>query len=235
MFSLNSLSDIMTLRKDGFMKTLIKNARLEVGYDYDNDLIIGTKTDIYDLLIENGRFVRIAKRIKADTEHIIDAQEQLLIPTFKDMHTHLDKTYYSGKWIAPMPAYDGVLTRIKEEQDILIEQKDVMEKRAYTLIQDYIKNGHTHLRAHTNVDPVIKGEHIRLIKEILSKYDDQITYDIIAFPQHGLLRNDASFLNDFEHALILGATHVGGLDPATIDRNINDSLELTVSLDKNII
>ena len=48
------------------------------------------------------------------------------------------------------------------------------------------------------------------------------TYEIVAFPQHGLLRTEAHSL--MREAMKMGATLVGGVDPATVDNNIEKSL-----------
>ena len=95
------------------------------------------------------------------------------------------------------------------------------------MIQHYIANGHTHIRTHVNVDPQIKTKHVAIIKEVLGHYKDRITYEIVAFPQHGLLRNGEDFLTVMEEALAMGVTHIGGVDPATMDHDIGGVLEKT--------
>lgn len=59
---------------------------------------------------------------------------------------------------------------------------------------------------------------MKLQKHVLEKYQDQITYDIVAFPQHGLLRSNVEGL--IREAMAMGATLVGGVDPSIVDRNI---------------
>lgn len=112
------------------------------------------------------------------------------------------------------------------------EQLEVAEQRAHTMIQHYIRLGHTHIRTHVNVDPQIKTKHVQLVKRVLQDYENQITYEIVAFPQHGLLRNGSEFLTILEDALKLGVTHIGGVDPASLDRNIGEVLATTFALAK---
>lgn len=213
------------------MKKLIKNARLEVSYDYDdNQFVTKTNTEIFDILIENGVITKIDKNINCRDASIIDAKKQLIIPAFKEMHTHLDKTYFGGEWIAPMPAENGVFSRIKEEEVLLKDLESVTEERARHLINHYISLGHTHIRTHVNVDPTVGLSHVKLITNLLKEYDEMITYEIVAFPQHGLYRNGEEFIALFEEVLSLGVTHVGGLDPAMVDKNIHQSLNTIVSL-----
>ena len=89
------------------------------------------------------------------------------------------------------------------------------------MVQHYINNGHTDIRTHVNVDPVIKTKHLEIAERVLKSFQDQITYEIVAFPQHGLLAHEdmPSLLRE---ALESGATKLGRLDPAGIDKNIGE-------------
>lgn len=206
------------------MKILLRNVRVEKGYIYEGDMITATETEILDIGIIDGVFHSIGNNTQSEAEIVIDAKEQLLVPSYKEMHIHIDKTYFSGKWIAPMPAINGIFTRFEEEGHLLPAQLDVAEERAHAVVQHYIKQGHTHIRTHVNVDPHIKLQHIDIVKRVLATYDHQITYEIVAFPQHGLLRNGDSFLTIFEEAVQKGVTHIGGVDPALVDGNIGKVL-----------
>jgi cytosine/adenosine deaminase-related metal-dependent hydrolase len=211
---------------------LLKNVRLETGYLYDQSFVTATETKIVDILIENGKIVEIAPTIESSDAVVVvvDAKEQLLVPSFKEMHTHIDKTYFGGEWKAPTPATEGIFTRLKEEATLLPKQLDVAEERAHAMVRHYIKNGHTHIRTHVNVDPQIETKHIEIAKRVLESYEDQITYEIVAFPQHGVLRNGPEFITILEKALQMGATHIGGVDPALIDRNSGEVLKTTFEL-----
>ncbi len=213
------------------MQLLLKQVRLEQGYTYDGETIIGTKTDFFDVLIDNGIFALIEKEIAVTDEMtIIEANGQLLLPSLREMHIHIDKTYFGGEWKAPTPVTEGIVTRIKEEEWLLPQQLPVARERARKVVEHYIANGHTHIRSHCNITPQIGTEHIKITKEVLAEFEDQITYEIVAFPQHGLLRSNVEPL--MREALEMGVTHIGGVDPATIDRNIHQSLEKTVALAK---
>lgn len=212
------------------MALLLKNVRLETGYLFDQSFVTATETKIVDILIKNGKFVEISTTIEANDAVVVDAKEQLLVPSFKEMHTHIDKTYFGGEWKAPSPATEGIFTRFKEEAIILPKQLDVAAERAHAMVKHYIKNGHTHIRTHVNVDPHIETKHMEIVKHVLESYHDQVTYEIVAFPQHGILRNGSEFLTILEKALQMGATHIGGVDPALVDRNSMEVLKTTFQL-----
>ncbi|GKV57263.1 deaminase [Sporosarcina sp. NCCP-2222] len=212
------------------MTLLLKNVRLETGYLYDQTFVTATDTNIFDVLMEDGKFIEIAPTINAESAVVADAKRQLLVPSFKEMHTHIDKTYFGGEWKAPSPATEGIFTRLKEEATLLPRQLGVAEERAHAMVRHYIKNGHTHIRTHVNVDPQIETKHIEIAKRVLESYKDQITYEIVAFPQHGVLRNGPEFIAILEKALQMGATHIGGVDPASMDRNSGDVIKTTFQL-----
>lgn len=213
------------------MKTLlIKNALLETGFAFENGRVVQTNTDLFDVLIQDGKITEIENHIQttgSDYE-VIEANGKLLMPSFREMHIHVDKTYFSGPWKACTPITNGILTRIEEEQELLPAQLPFALNRAEKMIEWLISQGHTHIRSHCNVDPQIGTKHIEITKEAFKKFENQVTYDIVAFPQHGLLRSKVEPL--MREAMRLGATLVGGVDPATIDRDIDRSLNLTMDI-----
>ena len=216
---------------------VIKNIRLETGFNWVNQHVVSTNTEKFDVLIENGQIKDIQKEILVTPEiEVVEGNNQLLLPAMREMHIHIDKTYFGGKWQAPRPITNGIFTRFEEESELLPRQLETASQRAHAVVQHYIKHGHRHIRSHCNVDPYIGTKHIELTKEVLSSYDDQLTYEIVAFPQHGLLRSKVYPLMD--RAMQMGATHVGGVDPSTVDKNVDKSLtqifDLAVKYNKEV-
>ncbi|WP_209121779.1 amidohydrolase family protein [Alkalihalobacillus sp. BA299] len=200
----------------------IKNARLEKSFIYENDQIVGTETELCHVKIEAGRIIEITHTAPEAAENQFDAKEQLLLPSLRDMHIHIDKTYYGGPWKACTPITKGIFTRLEEERELLPKLLPTAQERAEKMIELYLKHGHTHIRTHCNIDPVIGLKNLEATVNALEKYKDVLTYEIVAFPQHGLLRSDSVQL--LRDAMKNGATRVGGVDPATVDRNIEKSL-----------
>lgn len=200
----------------------LTNVRLEKAYSYEGDRISGTETEICHLLIEDGKIKEISRSIPESKLPQVDADEHLLLPSLRDMHIHIDKTYFGGPWKACTPITKGIFTRLEEEKELLPKLLPTAQERAEKMIELYLKNGHTHIRTHCNVDPVIGLKNLEATVNALKKYEDVLTYEIVAFPQHGLLRSDSVSL--IREAMKNGATLVGGVDPATVDRNIEKSL-----------
>ncbi|GBD65815.1 putative hydrolase [Tetragenococcus halophilus subsp. halophilus] len=78
------------------MKQLIRNARLETGYQTKDEVVIKTNTEITDLLIEEGHFTKIGPHLQKSADVTIDAKKQLLLPSLREMHIHIDKTYFGN-------------------------------------------------------------------------------------------------------------------------------------------
>src|SRR5690606_18203345 len=100
-------------------KLVMKNVRLETGFEYEGDEVSATKTELFTLTIENGKITKIeANQNSVDG---FDAKGKLLLPAFKDMHIHLDKTYYGDKWKAVSKRQIGVKGMIELEEHIILE------------------------------------------------------------------------------------------------------------------
>ncbi|MBI0577429.1 amidohydrolase family protein [Neobacillus cucumis] len=201
----------------------LTNVRLETGFVKDEKGADETSTELFHLKIENGKIVEKQKhsfKIPAE-EKVVDGKELLAIPTFKEMHNHLDKTYLSLDWKACKPS-KNLADRLRLEALELEKLAPTTKQRASNMIELLLSNGVTHIRTHVNIDPYIGLKNLEGVKAALEDYSDKLTYEIVAFPQHGLLRENVIPL--MKEAMRSGAHLVGGLDPAGIDHNIEKSL-----------
>ncbi|MET0298018.1 MAG: amidohydrolase family protein, partial [Microbacterium sp.] len=76
----------------------------------------------------------------------------------------------------------------------------------------------TAIRTHVDVDLGLGLRGVEFVREAVAAYDGALHVEIVAFPQDGVLRRPgvAALL---EEAARAGVEHIGGLDPATIDRD----------------
>ncbi|SCB01498.1 N-acyl-D-amino-acid deacylase [Bacillus mycoides] len=204
------------------------NVKLETGYTYEEAKISQTETEICSLLIEDGRIKRIISGIAQEEGTLtFDANRLLVLPAFEEMHIHIDKTYYSGPWKACMPA-ENIFTRFNEEKTILPKQLATAQDRAENMLELLLRNGATNIRTHCNVDPVIGLRNLEATLAALGTYKDRLSGRIVAFPQHGLLRSNSMQL--VKDAMRMGAQLVGGVDPATVDNDIEKSLHTIMDI-----
>lgn len=210
------------------MKQWLKNVLLEVGEQQLQDCRIKTETSLFHLLIdENGRIEKMVDFME-DVEDGIDFQGQLAIPPFKDYHNHLDKTYLSLGWKACQLA-DHLVGRLEIEAQEQHELAGTIEQRATAMIELLLSYGIRHIRTHVNIDPIVQLENLKGVKRALEAFDEYLTYEIVAFPQQGILKYP-EMPKLLDEALKNGATILGALDPAGIDGNIEKSLQMTMDL-----
>jgi len=219
----------MTEQRQGAACWLL-NVRLETGYRYEDDVVAGTETAIFHVKIENGVFaeIRPGHDLPETTLPVRDMDQGLMLPAFRDMHIHLDKTYYGGPWKAPTVPTKGILSRLEEEERLLPELLPVARERAEGLLDLLIRFGSTQIRSHCNVDPIIGLRNLEATMQAVEHYKDRASVEIVAFPQHGLLRSQSTAL--VREALRSGASIVGGVDPATLDENMEKSLDTVMQL-----
>lgn len=203
----------------------LKNVRLETGFEGIEDRGMVTKTELKCIRLDNGKIAEITNQLPEGTEDVLDAKEYLLLPSLRDNHMHLDKGHYGGPWQAVVPA-NSVSERIKEEEGFLEDFLVDAPKKAQALIDLICDYGATFLRIQVNIDPVIELKNLDIIQEVLEKNKDRLDYDMVAFPQHGTLYTDEKGLLA-KVAADPRIQTMGGVDPATLDLDIEKSLRTT--------
>jgi cytosine/adenosine deaminase-related metal-dependent hydrolase len=207
----------------------IANATLECGFSWMEERVDGTKTERFHLQVAEGRIERIVPATEPlpDGAPSWDARGLLMLPAFREMHIHLDKTFYGGPWQACIPAPNRFF-RIEQERELLPKQLPVVQERAEKLLHLLQSNGAAHVRTHCNIDPVIGLRNMEATLRALESQRGKLSWEMVAFPQHGLLRSKSVGL--MREALRNGAGIVGGVDPATFDEDIEKSLHTVMDL-----
>ncbi|MEC1179523.1 amidohydrolase [Metasolibacillus meyeri] len=207
----------------------LTNARLETGYEMDDETIIGTKAANFHLLIKDEVIAKIVPATERLTDNLPqkDAKNLLVLPSFVEKHCHLDKTLLGDDWRAITPAKD-IFQRFEVEKTVLPTLRTTTQERAETLLTRYSQYGVTHVRTHVDIYPEVGLKNLEQVQKALQTFDKRISNEIVAFPQHGLLRTEAKQL--VREALRQGAGLVGGVDPAMVDGDIERSLQQMVEL-----
>ncbi|OIK10862.1 deaminase [Bacillus sp. MUM 116] len=201
----------------------LTNVRLDSGFKQDEDGIIHTQSEFCHLLIENGKITNI---MPAELPLVTDLPKRdvnrlLALPSFVEKHIHLDKTYMGHGWKSCKPV-KNLIERLDFEARENLAMLDTVKERAEGMLELISSSGVTHIRTHVNIDPYVGLKHLEEVRNALETYSDKMTYEIVAFPQHGLLRSQS--LELMRQAMKNGATIVGGLDPAGVDGNMELSL-----------
>ncbi|MEH6307531.1 amidohydrolase [Olivibacter sp. CPCC 100613] len=217
-----------TIGKNGAVANnyTLKNVRLETGFEYENGEVIATKTALFSIDIEDKKIKKI--RPNQPSANAIDAAGLLMLPAFKDMHIHLDKTFYGEKWTAVRKRTGGVKSMIALEQQILPEMLKNSTGKAEKLIELLQSKGTFFARSHVNIEPSSKLNSLKNLQLALENKKDVFGAELVAFPQHGVFYTDsAPYLKEAAKTAI---DFIGGLDPYTIDGAIEKTMDFTVQL-----
>lgn len=208
-------------------KYSLKNVRLETGFEYENEEVTGTKTDLFSIEIEDGKI----KTVKANdpASEAIDAKGYLMLPAFRDMHIHLDKTLYGLPWQALSPKRRTVKDMIAYEQEIIPELLKTSVSRAEQLISLQQHYGTHFVRTHFNIDTTSGLKSLEHLEQALENKKDSFKAELVAFPQHGVYYTDTVPLMK-EAAQLKSVGFIGGLDPLSIDGSIEKVMDFTVEL-----
>lgn len=222
--SANTLSEDKVLGVNG--KLILKNVRLETGFEYEEGEVISTKTDLFLVETENGKITKIApNNPKAKA---VDAKGFLMLPAFKDMHIHLDKTFYGDKWQAVRKRKGGVKGMIALEEQIMPEILKNSTYKAEKMIELIQSKGTAFARSHVNIEPTSKLDSLKNLQKALDNKKKSFGAEIVAFPQHGVFyKNSVPYLKE---AAQMNIDFIGGVDPYTIDGAIEKTIDFTVQL-----
>lgn len=206
----------------------LKNTLLETGFIYDEGDVVGTETELFCVKIKDGKIAEIFPN-NPQLADAVDAKGLLMLPAFRDMHTHLDKTLYGLPWQAKSPKRKTVADMIAYEQQIIPELLKTSIHRSGMLI-DLLQNyGTTFARSHFNVDTTSGLRSLENLQIALDNKKESFSAELVAFPQHGLYYTDSAPLMK-EVAQMDCVDFIGGLDPFGIDHNIEKAIDFTVQL-----
>lgn len=204
----------------------LKNVRLETGFDYEDGEVVHTKTELFCVEISNGKIDAILPN-KSNSE-AIDAKGLLMLPAFRDMHIHLDKTFYGDTWQAVKRRTGGIKGMIALEQRILPEMLKNSTSKAEKLMELLQSYGTSFARSHVNIEPTSKLESLKNLNTALENKKNSFSAELVAFPQHGVFYTDS--VPYLKEAAKMDIDFIGGVDPYSIDGAIEKTIDFTVQL-----
>jgi cytosine/creatinine deaminase len=159
-----------------------------------------------------------------------DLSGRLVLPGFIDGHIHLDTSFIGDEWKPHKPCTAGfdVRERVAFQRENMAAAK-TMAERAAALIEFCLAKGTTSMRSHVNVDAAVGLKHFETIIAAREKYRDLIDIELVAFPQNGVVSCSGTE-ELLDYAIANGCELIGGLDPATIDRNIEKQLDIVFGI-----
>jgi cytosine deaminase len=180
------------------MSILIKNARLRE-----------TKDSVDILIDETGKIIDIRHGLNVSAEETIDAQQNLVTPTFVDPHLHLDKAF---------TALDGRISTFETLEESLQLMHDIKRKytvedvksRAVKAIEASVRYGCTKIRANADVDSICGLTALKGVLEAKKECKDIADIQVVAFPQEGIFVDEGTEELLYK-SMDLGADLIGGM------------------------
>lgn len=219
-----NLTNDKTLK--GAKNIMLKNVRLETRFEYEGNEVVATKTGLFCVEIANGKIKAVTSN--NPSAKAIDAKGLLMLPAFKDMHIHLDKTFYGGPWQAVRKRQGGVKGMIALEQQILPEMLKTSTHHAEKLIELLQSCGTSYARSHVNIEPTSKLESLKNLQKALDNKKATFGAELVAFPQHGVYYTDSAPW--MKEAAQTDIDYIGGVDPYNVDGQIEKTMDFTVQL-----
>jgi cytosine deaminase len=195
-------------------KTVFTNAKMADGL-------------LRDIHVENGLITSIDPAgVESASASVIDIAGDLLVPGFVEGHIHLDTSFYGDTWRPHRPCTNGfdVHERVVFQAENMAAAAP-MDKRARDQLDLCIANGTLAMRSHVMVDGSVGLKSLETILSVREDYKDMIDVQLVAFPQSGILKSPGT-PQLLDEAISLGADLIGGLDPASFDRDVNGHLDV---------
>ena len=196
--------------------------------------------EVSEILVENGKFKAFGKNL-GEADEVIDLEGALVLPPYVDAHLHLDY-YFTGQ----NPQIKNTSGTLFEAIDLWNDYKkgttkEEMKSRMRQAVNDVASYGTQYIRAQTDcTDPDLTG--IKAALEVRDELKDNITIQVVAFPQNGMYAFEAQGKTGrdlIEEALKLGADCVGGIphnewSPEAGAKSIKEIVRLAIQYDKLI-
>jgi cytosine deaminase len=172
-----------------------------------------------DLVLRDGVIASVtpAGGPLPDGAEVVDGAGLLALPGLVNAHAHVDKSWWGRPWVS----YGGEATtqgRIAHERAERDRYGIPSTAGALAVLREFVRHGTTATRTHVDVDLGVGLRGVAHVREAAQELDGAVDVSIVAFPQDGVIRRPG-VLDLLDQAAAAGATHIGGIDPASVDRD----------------
>ncbi|MGR3782699.1 MAG: amidohydrolase family protein [Albimonas sp.] len=163
-------------------------------------------------------------------EGTVDFEGALVAPGFVEGHIHLDTSFWGDAWIPHKPCTDGfdVHERVAFQHENL-RLAAPLAVRARNQLELCLAQGSTRMRSHVMIDLTVGLSHVETLLAVREEYAGLIDLQLCAFPQNGILHSPG-VAEMMDEAMAMGCEVVGGLDPASFDRDVEGHLDAVFGL-----
>lgn len=190
------------------------------------DAYLADRDDIVDITISDGQITGIEDEFDGNGTNEIEAKEKLVSPGFVESHIHMDQAYSAEGERYPKYNEMGADTDTYAKRAVNYYENtpwQEIEDRAVRLGKEAASNGILHMRTHVNTMSEIGTDSIEAMLSARERLKDIIDIQIVLITTNGILLDDAEDL--VRDGLEMGADLVGGVDPASMNNDIEGTLD----------
>lgn len=183
-----------------------------------------------DVVVKDGRIAEITpydETLPVEGD-VVDGRGRLLLPSFSDVHVHLDSTRI-GLPFRPHTGSPGVWGMMMNDRKNWRTAEVPITERVRNTLGAMIERGTTRVRSYAQIDVDCRLERFEAVLAAKEHFKGAADVEIMAFPQAGLLREEGT-VELLEEALKSGATVMGGIDPCMLDRDPVRHLDIVFGL-----
>lgn len=191
--------------------------------------------DAVDIVIEDGKIAAIRPAGQSAAGGV-DGDGLVALPGFINTHSHVDKSWWGKPWVSysysERPTVEGWIANERVQRD-----KYGIPNASSTaaVLRQFIRNGTTATRTHIDVDLGVGLRGLECVQAARAEVGDAIQVETVAFPQDGVLRRPG-VMKLLDEAAAAGVDKIGGLDPGTIDGDVEKLLDglFDIAVNRNV-
>ncbi|UVJ39156.1 amidohydrolase [Arthrobacter sp. CJ23] len=189
-----------------------------------------------DVTISGGVITEVALASGASEPGDLDGGGLLAVPGFINAHAHVDKSWWGKPWVSytysDHPTVEGWIANERAQRG----NYDIPNVNSATaVLREFLRHGTTATRTHIDVDLGIGLKGLESVQAAVAELDGAIHVETVAFPQDGVLRRPG-VMRLLDEAAQAGADSIGGLDPGTIDGDVEGQLDglFQIAVDRGV-
>ncbi|HLQ62816.1 MAG TPA: cytosine deaminase [Candidatus Acidoferrales bacterium] len=154
-----------------------------------------------------------------EAKEVLDLRGALVTPALVEPHIHLDAALTVGepRHNQSGSLFEGIAIWAERVKDLSVED---VKRRVRTVLRWQLANGVQHVRSHVDVcDPELRA--VRALTELRQEVGDQLTLQLVAFPQQGIYSFDGGE-ELMRKAVGMGVDVVGGIPHFELTREYGE-------------
>ncbi|MFK0149943.1 amidohydrolase family protein [Streptomyces griseus] len=160
---------------------------------------------------------------------VVDCEGRIALPTLVDAHIHPDKTAWGEPWVSRDPA-STIAEYTAEDVKLHHALRTPLKERAERLMGHAVARGTRAMRAHVDVAPAYGLAGVEGVGSARGSLRHALDVEIVAFPQHGVIRTPGTEELLEEAARTGVVDRVGGIDPIGFDGALDEQLDIVFGI-----